>query len=148
VVRADFRSNTPVFLLNFLKEGIYVRFKRQEAFRYEFGQPLPCTFRIVQVGEKKVESDKGKAEIHDISPKGMKIATPLNIPLDKTAIIIDITFILNEIELTCLGKLVWQRKMANDYFYGVNLILSHAEEQRLISELKKYAVNYYKRSNQ
>jgi hypothetical protein len=125
-----------------------VRFKRQEAFRYEFGQPLPCTFRIVQIGEKKVESDKGKAEIHDISPKGMKIATPLNIPLDKKSIIIEITFTLSVLELTFLGKLVWQRKFANDYFYGVHLILSQDEGQRLIDELKKYTANYYKRSNQ
>ncbi|RAK18863.1 PilZ domain-containing protein [Anoxybacillus vitaminiphilus] len=124
-----------------------MRFKRQEAFRYEFGQPLPCTFRIVQVGEKKVETDKGKAEIHDISPKGMKIGTPLNIPLDKKIIIIEITFTLSELELTVLGKLVWQRKFANDYFYGVNLILSHKEERQLIDELKKYAANYYKRSS-
>jgi hypothetical protein len=125
-----------------------VRFKRQEAFRYEFGQPLPCTFRIAQIGEKKVESDKGKAEIYDISPKGMKIATSLNIPLDKTSIIIEITFTLSELELTFLGRLVWQKKFANDYFYGVNLILSQDEGQRLIDELKKYAANDYKRSNQ
>jgi hypothetical protein len=125
-----------------------VRFKRQEAFRYEFGQPLSCTFRIAQVGEKKVESDKGKAEIHDISPKGMKIATQLNIPFDKKSIIIEITFTLSEFELTFLGKLVWQRKFANDYFYGVHLILSQEEERRLIDELKKYALNYYKRSNE
>ncbi|HZG61791.1 MAG TPA: PilZ domain-containing protein [Anoxybacillus sp.] len=125
-----------------------MRFKRQEAFRYEFGQPLPCTFRIAQIGEKKVEGDKGKAEIYDISPKGMKIATSLNIPLDKTSIIIEITFTLSELELTFLGRLVWQKKFANDYFYGVNLILSQDEGQRLIDELKKYAANAYKRSNQ
>jgi hypothetical protein len=121
-----------------------MRFKRQEAFRYEFGQPIPCSFRIVRIGEKEVESDKGKAEIYDISPKGMKIGTSLNIPLEKKVIILEVSFTLNKTELIFHGRLVWQRRFANDYFYGVNLILSLSEETKLINELKQYVALHYK----
>jgi hypothetical protein len=122
------------------KEGIFMRFKRQEAFRYQFGQPLPCTFRIVRIGDKEIDSEKGTAEIHDISPRGMKIETAYNIPPHPKVIQTEFTFILNDVELSFLGTFVWQKKFANDYYYGVQLSLSHEQEEILIREIKRYAV--------
>ncbi len=116
-----------------------MRFKRQEAFRYQFGQPIPCVFRIVRIDDKEIESEKGTAEIHDISPRGMKIETTYNIPPHPKVIQTEITFMLNEVEFNFLGTFVWQKKFANHYYYGLQLLLSREQEEILISEIKRYA---------
>lgn len=124
-----------------------MRFKRQEAFRYQFGQPLPCTFRIVRIDNREIESDKGAAEIHDISPRGMRMKTSLDIPPRPREIHIEVTFMLNDVEFSFIGTLVWQRKTANDYYYGLQLLLSFQQEEILIREIKRYAVLHNSRQN-
>ncbi|MBA2875819.1 PilZ domain-containing protein [Thermaerobacillus caldiproteolyticus] len=116
-----------------------MRFRRQEAFRYEFGQPLPCTFRLVRIDGRSVESEEGRAHIHDISPRGMKIETWLHIQPEQQEIEIQVTFALNDIVFRFLGMLVWQKPLASHYYYGVRLMLSDVQEEMLVREIKQHA---------
>ncbi|WP_232223947.1 PilZ domain-containing protein [Anoxybacteroides tepidamans] len=86
-----------------------MRFKRQEAFRYQFGQPLSCTFRIVRIGDQETESEKGTSEIYDISPRGMRIRTSLDIPPHPKDVHAQIVFTLNDVEFTFLGTFVCKK---------------------------------------
>jgi hypothetical protein len=121
--------------------GSSMRFKRQEPFRYQFGQPIPCTFRITRIGDREVKTDKGLAEIHDISPRGVRIETHLNIPVDpeRRPIEIEISFVLVEEEIRVRGIFVWKKPFAKEYQYGVNLTISEDQKEKLISEIKKFA---------
>lgn len=124
-----------------------MRFKRQEAFRYQFGQPLACTFRIVRIGDEDTESDKGTAEIYDISPRGMRIRTSLDIPPHPKDVHVQIVFTLNDAEFAVLGTFVWQKRFANVYDYGLKLDISYEQEEMLIREIKRYALLHASRRN-
>ncbi|OQM45887.1 hypothetical protein B6A27_09560 [Anoxybacillus sp. UARK-01] len=115
-----------------------MRFKRNEAFRYQFGQPLLGTFRIAYIDGKEMDSEKGAVEIYDISPKGMKIRTVFDIPPRPRDVCIQVTFILNDVEFNLLGIIVWQKRDFRGYFYGLQLHLSHEQEEIMIRELKRY----------
>ncbi|SFA47351.1 PilZ domain-containing protein [Parageobacillus thermantarcticus] len=121
-----------------------MRFRRQEAFRYQFGQPLPCTFRLVHDHEKYIEIEEKSAHIHDISPHGMKLETPTRIPYEHHQEI-EVTFTLNDVTFRFLGKIVWERPFARTYYYGVRLLISNEQEEKLISEIKRHAALHRKR---
>jgi hypothetical protein len=120
-----------------------MRFKRQEAFRYQFGQPLSCTFRIVRSDGKQEKEEN--AYIHDISPHGMKLEMPLRIPLQNNDQKIEVTFTLNDVTFRFLGKIVWEKPFARTYYYGVRLLVSDEQEEMLISEIKRHAALHRKR---
>ncbi|AEH47992.1 PilZ domain-containing protein [Parageobacillus thermoglucosidasius] len=121
-----------------------MKFKRQEAFRYQFGQPLPCTFRLVHDDEKYIEIEEKNAHIHDISPRGMKLETPARIPCERGQEI-EIIFTLNDVEFCFLGKIVWERPFARMHYYGVRLLISNEQGEKLISEIKRHAALHRKR---
>ena len=113
-----------------------MKFKRNEAFRYEFGVPLPATFHISKINNKPIESSSGDAKIHDISPGGMKIEASLNLPANQQ---VELTMQVNieEVQLTLVGEIVWQKKQSNKFYYGIELITEDYEDA-IIDALKKY----------
>lgn len=116
-----------------------MNYKREEAFRYEFTPPLPCSFSIVAIGNKKMETKKAKGEIIDLSPQGAKLAAKLNIPLGKEEIKIKINFTINTGNIMAVGVLVWA-KNANPFGfqYGVKFINTSVQEV-ITEELKEFA---------
>lgn len=121
-----------------------MRFKRQEPFRYQFGQPLPCTFRITRIGEREVETDKGAAEIHDISPRGIRMETNLNLPIDsaKGELEVELQFKIVDQPIVVRGIVIWKKAYANEFQYGLSLEISKQDEMRLIGEIKRHAAMY------
>ncbi len=94
-----------------------MRFKRQEPFRYQFGQPIPCTFRITRIGEREVETDKGAAEIHDISPRGIRMETKLNLPIDsaKGEMEVELQFTIVDQPMNVRGVVIWKKHMPMNF---------------------------------
>lgn len=121
-----------------------MRFRRQEAFRYQFGQPLPCIFRLVHNDEKYIEIEEKSAHIHDISPHGMKLETLSRIPCEHNKEI-EVTFMLNDVPFRFSGKVVWERPFVRTYYYGVRLLISNEQEEKLISEIKRHAALHRQR---
>ncbi|MCQ5365567.1 PilZ domain-containing protein [Anoxybacillus salavatliensis] len=121
-----------------------MRFKRQEPFRYQFDQPIPCTFRIIRIGEREVETDKGAAEIHDISPRGIRMETKLHLPIDsaKGEMEVELQFTIVDQPITVRGVVIWKKTYANEFQYGISLEISKQEEMQLIGEIKRYAAMY------
>lgn len=124
-----------------------MRFKRQEPFRYQFGQPIPCKFRITRIGERQVETDKGAAEIHDISPRGIRMETSLNLPIDsaKGEIEVELQFTIVDQPMNVRGVVIWKKTCVNEFQYGLSLEISKQEEMLLIGEIKRHAAMYYAR---
>jgi hypothetical protein len=120
-----------------------MRFRRQEAFRYQFGQPLSCTFCIVHPDGKQEKA--GNAHIHDISPHGMKLEIPMHIPVQNDDQKIEVTFTLNDVTFRFYGRIVWGKPFARTYYYGVRLLISDEQEEMLVREIKRHAALRRKR---
>lgn len=113
---------------------------RKESFRYVFKTPLPALFTIEKVADKKVTTAEGEAHIIDLSPKGMKIISKLNIPTKhEKDIHLSIAFELNNTTLGYVGKLIWKNEKHPLYEYGIHLITDESEQREVINQLKHYA---------
>jgi hypothetical protein len=113
-----------------------MNYKREEAFRYEFQEPLFCTFRIMRINNVKRKSNYGQAKIHDISPNGLKMSISLNIPLEEQSVEIEIEFLLNNTSITLTGELIWKKKDINIYSYGVKFTISDSLKNHFVNEIK------------
>ncbi|ADU30481.1 PilZ domain-containing protein [Evansella cellulosilytica] len=118
-----------------------MRYKREEPFRYEFGKPVTCHMHITSINDKKISSTKGNAEIMDISPKGIKLKSTLDLAANNNDIEVQLQFKLANDELKLDGKLMWQKAEFNDFSYGVELFHDEQIEQLLIKEIKLYSQN-------
>lgn len=117
-----------------------MRYRRNETFRYQFENPVVCTFRILKVDNKELTSKAGEANIYDISEGGLKLTSPLYIPLENKEIEIEILFKLNQDELKLTGILVWRKDNVNSlYSYGVQFTIDESTQKTLIQELKTYS---------
>lgn len=118
--------------------GITMQYKRNEYFRYTFGEPCEATFRLIKDtgGDRPTEfSNKGKCQIIDISPNGLRIITELSIVIELLKVI-EVNFIIDETPLSMIGELVWSKKNVNGFEYGVRLSEDQNNEQKIVNDLK------------
>ncbi len=119
--------------------GHSMQYKRNEYFRYTFGEPTEATFRLIKDsgGDQPAEfSNKGNCQIVDISPNGLRMVTELSITIELIKQI-EISFTIDETPLDMIGELVWCKKSVHGFFeYGVRLDGDHDKEQRIVNELK------------
>ncbi|RQW74077.1 PilZ domain-containing protein [Lysinibacillus composti] len=120
-------------------ESVQMIFKREEAFRYIFGFPIPAEFTITQINYREVNSSPGMAEIIDISPEGLRIRTNLLIPDEDAKIVLSVTFKINEVDLTVDGEIIWAKEMGSLVEYGIHLLVDASMKNMIIEELKVYS---------
>ncbi|MGG0719995.1 PilZ domain-containing protein [Robertmurraya massiliosenegalensis] len=119
-----------------------MRFKRKSAFRYTFEQPILAHFRIVKIDEKVVKTHEGMARILDISPRGLKINSELNIPeTDYKTIELSLRFPLNTSEFSCNGIIKWKKEMGTTVDYGIGLLVDEFGRKSIIEQLKIHSKN-------
>jgi hypothetical protein len=115
-----------------------MQYKRGESFRYEFKEPLPITFKTLIngriIGDER-ELFEGK--IQDISPRGMKMFSEANFGEHNNKMLqLEVDFILDEVMITAVGDIVWERPYARGTLYGLVFTNQPKLEQVVISELK------------
>ncbi|WP_138417575.1 PilZ domain-containing protein [Aquibacillus sediminis] len=130
-----------------------MRYKRDEAFRYEFGTPIPCEIKIIKINEQRVDSSEGDANIHDLSPSGLRIASDLDLLSDRNDVEIRIRFTLSDgptelgnsedsdsqDENIVTGKIIWQKPhFSGEQFYGVELYNDDQTKDQIIDQLKHF----------
>lgn len=115
-----------------------MNFKRQEGFRFEFEQPVKAAFRLARNGELlNPQASYIPAEILDISPKGMKMATSTEIQdamIDEVNV--HILYCLDTLEIQSQGTIIWEKKTGRSFVYGLHFHSQGDTEQVIISELK------------
>src|SRR5690625_4269969 len=112
-----------------------MRYKRKEAFRYEFDKPLTALFEITDIDEKSVSTSQGEAEIIDLSPTGIKLQSKLNIPdIDLKSIRLSLTFELNDQQFIVNGLIVWKKDKGISVHYGIDLDIDKSTKQELIDQ--------------
>lgn len=115
-------------------------YKRDESFRFTFGTPIEGTFKIARINGKIGSSNEGIAFILDLSPNGLKITSPLDIPIEEKQFIFEVSFILNHKTIVMLAEPKWKKRLSPTSFtYGLVGLDSEETKKVIIEELKEYA---------
>ena len=114
-------------------------FKRQEGFRYAFGEPLEAGAVVLIEGKPlDVERTRIPCEILDISPRGLKIAMGEDFNEHKNKVLqLEIIFILDSTEIKGIGEIVWSKKFGSGYHYGITFFNQSTVEELIVNELKE-----------
>ncbi|SET35590.1 PilZ domain-containing protein [Oceanobacillus limi] len=124
-----------------------MRYKRDEAFRFEFGEPLLARFSMDELNGKRVTSSDGEAKIVDVSLKGLKLCTSLSIPVHGNDVKATISFSLNDNPYQVSGTFIWVEKKLNEYYYGIQFELEEEIQDKLLNDLKTLGKNMANQSN-
>ena len=120
-----------------------MHYKRKSPFRYTFSEPITVYFKLVNINGKRIESSEGTASMIDLSPKGMKLKTSLDLQnINHKTILLSIRFTIDTIEQIVLGRIVWKKQGVGFYHYGIELLVDDAVSQTIIEELKLYVRNH------
>ena len=111
-------------------------FKRTEGFRFTFAQPLPASFVIYENGNpQEIERQKHTCEIVDISPRGMKMFSYIEIG-EHTNKQLEMHFILDSAPIKAFAEIVWVKPMGKNFQYGLIIENQPEVEELIVSELK------------
>ncbi|WP_017728271.1 PilZ domain-containing protein [Halalkalibacterium ligniniphilum] len=120
-------------------------FRREDAFRYTFEDPLKSTFRLIKADEKNIRSSEGEMCILDISPGGIRMSTTYELPdPEETSLFLEIDLPINEAALVMRGEVVWKKSYASSFEYGINFHNTEKERQMIVAELKIYVKRHLK----
>ena len=113
-------------------------FKRQEGFRFAFGEPLDAGVVVLIEGKPlDVERTRIMCKILDISPCGLKIMIDEDFSEHENKILqLEISFILDATEIKGIGEIVWSKKIGSGYYYGITFFNQPGVEKLIINELK------------
>ncbi|MFV8828875.1 PilZ domain-containing protein [Alkalihalobacterium sp. APHAB7] len=122
------------------------RYKRNEAFRYDFGKPLGCEYRhITTVYDIETKSVPFQGEINNISPNGLQLnCSKEDVNNLKNGEQVEVTFTLSTEIFVMVGEVVWEKKDVYGSLYGIKF-LTLGMEQTIVDELKKYAKEQLKK---
>ncbi|MFT8320916.1 MAG: PilZ domain-containing protein [Bacillus sp. (in: firmicutes)] len=115
-----------------------MKYKRDEAFRYQFKEPIEATFTF-QTGNTNRMSKMGKATIIDLSPNGLKFTSELDLPVDNKELLFFFRFILNKKEFSIPGNIIWKKQRHNYFQYGYEGKNDEETKKRIIEVLKEYS---------
>ena len=115
-----------------------MQFKRSEGFRYNFSSPISANYKILVNGRtESFDQPIYMCEIHDISPRGMKLfCTESFGDLSNKMIQLEIYFTLDEVAIIAVGDIVWEKAYANGKLYGLVFKNQPKLEEHIVSELK------------
>ncbi|MDE5413498.1 PilZ domain-containing protein [Alkalihalobacterium chitinilyticum] len=122
------------------------RYKRNEAFRYDFGKPLGCEYRhITNVHDIETKSAPFQGEINNISPNGLQLnCSKEDAGNLKNGEQVEVTFTLSTELFVMVGEVVWEKKDVYGSLYGIKF-LTLGMEKVIVDELKKYAKDQLKK---
>ena len=111
-------------------------FKRSEGFRYKFEEPLQTTFTIMENG-KAVECETAIGGILDISPRGIKMFTTVDLHAGRVICPqLEIRFILDTQPIVAYGEVMWGRPYMKGKQYGIFFNNQPRLEELIVDELK------------
>ena len=115
-----------------------MKFKRNEGFRFAFGNPIEAGF-VIMIGGKALELGHQplSCSVLDISPRGMKVESGVDLTgyMDKM-LQLEVSFIIDKAEIRAVGEIVWCKKYGSGYQYGIVFYNQPGVETLIVSELK------------
>lgn len=113
-------------------------FKRQEGFRFAFGEPLSANFMILTKGERhELTGKRLPCKIIDVSPRGMKIMTDVDLKnFSGKGLQLELYFYLDATEIKAVADVVWTKVYGSNFQYGLFFYNQPAVEDLIVEELK------------
>lgn len=108
-------------------------FKRQEGFRFKFEEPVQITFAVYENGRVN-HGQTAMAELLDISPRGLKMYTEVDLGVNPPPL--DIHFVLDTQEVRAYGEVIWSRPFGSGKQYGIYFNDQARVEDLIVEELK------------
>lgn len=116
-----------------------MRFKREEAFRFQFQKPLHGSIKVIKENGANVDSISNSIDILDVSPNGIKFVSPINLAIREKQYLLEITFELENRYLHILGEAVWKKENGSNFTYGFIGMDNKSTKQEVIDTLKHYS---------
>ena len=115
-----------------------MQFKRNEGFRFVFGEPLEAHYVILLDGKpESIEQPRVACQIIDISPRGMKIMTETDLnQYHGQNVQFEIYFLLDKVEIKAMSEIIWTKKHGQKFQYGVCFLGQSNLDELIVSELK------------
>ncbi|WP_374723035.1 PilZ domain-containing protein [Peribacillus tepidiphilus] len=113
-------------------------YKRNEPYRYQFPPPIPGHFIITNINGLPGQSKKGQIELIDISPRGCKFSSKLDLK-NFQDIKLEVSFQINGHLLHLPGVIVWKKKYIHTFFYGYAIDENRDLEELILKEVKTYS---------
>lgn len=120
-----------------------MRFKREEAFRFQFQKPLQASIKVMKENGAVVDSESSPIDILDISPNGIKFNSSINLAIPEKKYLLEITFELEHRFLHILGETVWKKTNGTGFIYGFNGMDNKSTKEEIIEALKDYSKRIY-----
>lgn len=121
-------------------------YKRQEAFRFQFKQPIHGSFRIISINGVQGDIQSAIAYIVDISPNGIKFRSPINLPIEQNDFLLEISFLLADRLIRVIGKPKWKRIEDEICVYGFTGLDDKETKEEIINALKIHTKTIYNES--
>ncbi|MEH7344034.1 PilZ domain-containing protein [Bacillus sp. JJ1532] len=116
-----------------------MRYKREEAFRFQFRTPLEASVKIIKENGSYVAANVETAEIMDVSPHGVKFKTPLNLLIPENQYLIEVIFVIEGKMIHQLGHPVWKKVEGKNFSYGFNAVEDERTKKEIIQALKDFS---------
>ncbi|WP_039042115.1 PilZ domain-containing protein [Sporosarcina sp. ZBG7A] len=113
-----------------------MHYKRDEAFRFHFNEPIPAEFSIYLKNSDRPGTGTGDSKLLDISPGGTRMETSYNIPVKREEVAIRLRFNLYQQPIETDGVIVWKEAVGNGWMYGIDFDENESVAQTIVNDLK------------
>lgn len=113
-----------------------MHYKRHEAFRFPFDEPVPAEFSIYLKNSDRPGTGVGDSSLLDISPGGTRMTTSFDIPVIRDEVALKLRFNLYEQPIETDGIIVWKEAVENGWIYGIDFDEDEAVAQTIVTDLK------------
>lgn len=113
-----------------------MHYKRDEAFRFPFNEPIPAEFSIYLKNSDRPGTGTGDSKLLDISPGGTRMETSYNIPVKREEVAIRLRFNLFQQPIETDGVIVWKEAVGNGWMYGIDFDENESVAQTIVNDLK------------
>lgn len=111
-------------------------FRRKESFRFVFNEPIEAKFKVF-VNGKQLSDKSYPCKILDISPRGIKMYTDVELQLDfKQNIQFETYFVLNITNIQAIGDIIWSKPYSKGKQYGLFFKEQSDIDDLIINEMK------------
>lgn len=115
------------------------KYKRKEGFRFVFNPPLDAQFSVLMNG-RRIDHGLHSCKIVDISPRGMKVFTDLDVYDVFTHSIgmlqLEMHFVLDITKIRAIGQVRWIKNLEPGIHFGLHFANQPGIEELIIREMK------------
>ena len=113
-----------------------MHYKRDEAFRFLFEEPVAAEFSIYLKNSDLPGTGTGDSKLLDISPGGTRMRASFDIPVNREEVALRLRFIVFQTPIETDGVIVWKEATEDAWTYGIDFDEDETVAQNIVTDLK------------